>query len=224
MDEKSIIRIIKDARAKVIEHAKESSEAYDIRSKIEWQNRRYFLDDLSIQFLERETGMPLPKIVFISYSYSTALIYYRHLEEILKQAGFNVITGFNPSEGDKGGVLTRVLTQIKRCSVYLGILTKEMKVSTQNGEVRWAPSVWTIEEKGMALAFGKPFVLMVEEGIHEDYWRKTTPERVHELFNQQNFYGKALDVVEAIKSRYQEALIDFMDRGIPMRVAPSELG
>lgn len=222
MNEKNITHIIKQTRSKVIDRARASAEASDVKSKIEWQNRRQFLDDLYLQFQEKEQATPLLPRVFISYSFSTGVIHYEHLKRQLEQAGFEVVTGFDPAEGDKGGVLTRVLGQIRKSTLYLAILTKEMKVSTPSGD-RWAPSVWTVEEKGMALALGKPFVLMVEEGIHEDYWRKTTPEKVHMQFNQQNFYDKADDTVEALKNRYHEAETDYRDRGIPMKRATSEL-
>ncbi len=221
-DKMNITHIIKQTRSIVIERARTSAEDLDLKSKIEWQNRRQFLDDLSQQFQEMKQGALPQRRVFISYSYSSGILYFEYLKMQLEKAGFEVVTGFDPAEGDKGGVLTRVLGQIRRSTLYLAILTKDMKVSTQGGD-RWAPGVWIVEEKGMALALGKPFVLMVEEGIHDDYWSKTTAEIVHEKFNQQNFYDKVVDTIDELKKRYHEFEIEYMDRGVPTKRATSEV-
>src|SRR5205085_10645014 len=109
------------------------------------------------------------------------------MQNSLKRAGFEVVTGFQQHLGDNDNILTRVRSQLTRSDVYLGILTKEVEVRVADAQVRWAPSVWTMEEKGMALALQKPFVLMVEEGIHEDFWRKTTPGSVHQIFNDNTY-------------------------------------
>jgi len=62
----------------------------------------------------------------------------------------------------------------------------------------------------MALALAKPFTLLVQQGIHKDYWYKTAPEKVHLKFTEDTFDQKADEIVETIFERYEELVIDFL--------------
>lgn len=152
------------------------------------------------------------KIIFVSYSKKSGEEYFQYVKKRLEKIGFSVTTGFEHHADDRGNVLKRVLGQLKRSSVYLGVLTKDLQVTVPEG-IRWAPGVWTVEEKGMALAMNKPFVLMVQDGIHKDYWQKTAGERVHHMFNSTNYLTIAEGVVEDVSDRYTELAEQFLDRG-----------
>ena len=56
----------------------------------------------------------------------------------------------------------------------------------------------------MALALKKPFVLMIEEGMHKDYWQKTAPHKVHYIFSKKNFKQKAEQAIESVIAKYEE--------------------
>ena len=217
-EKKSVESVIKQARSKVIQHATAAEDSFDVLAKIEWQNRRVFLDDLLRDFRQERLGRAPGKSVFISYSVNSGTIYFEFMKEKLREIGFEVLTGFQKSPGDKGAVLARVLGQINRSTLYLGLLTKEMRVSGPHGEAQWSPSVWTMEEKGMALALGKPFALLVQRGIHTDYWIKTAPDKVHVEFTDENFNQKAREIVDALLERYEELVVEFLGKGDSLTV------
>jgi len=154
----------------------------------------------------RREALPLPqpggKTVFLSFSVASGRVYFEAVSQALREAGFEVVTAFQPHPDDNSGVLRRIRWQLSRSSLFVAILTKDVQVRRPDGSLTWAPSVWAMEEKGMALGLQKPTVLMVEEGIDDDFWRKTTPERVHHAFNGGNYHEVARQVSDAVTDRY----------------------
>jgi len=206
MNKKSItIDLLKEAESTAIKRALEARDNNQYSEKIKWESRRKYITRELRKYENLIIGSSVPPTVFISYSANTGLVYYKYMEKNLKERGFDVLTGFQRNEDDQSMVLKRVLKQIGRGTVYLGILTKEHKIQTGE-EIKWSPVVWTVEEKGMALALEKPFVLMIENGVHDDFWKKTTPERVHFVFDKENFYRIAFEVIDDIVERYHEAM------------------
>jgi predicted nucleotide-binding protein len=196
-------KLLKDAWRKVKDRA---ALATDIDDKISWEQRRALLDDeiRSIQMLEE--GTDLPRTVFISYSTTSGNMYFSRLKQLLTEAKFDVVTGFDDIQGSEGNILKTVLKQLARSTFYIGILTKEIKVD-QGRNARWSPGVWIMEEKGMALALGKPFLLMVHKEIHDDFWKKTTPMNLHISFDESDFESKAQEALNRVEGRYAEDLI-----------------
>jgi hypothetical protein len=196
-------KLLKDARNDVKDRA---ARATDLHDKIKWERRRAILEEeiSTVQMLEE--GKYLPKRVFISFSKSSGQRYFSDLENLLAEARFEVVTGFHDTMGTEGNILKTVLKQLARSTFYIGILTKEMEVR-EGRKSRWAPSVWISEEKGMALALEKPFLLLVDEEIHSDYWLKTTPANGHIFFNRESFEGRAKEAVERAEMRYMEYLL-----------------
>jgi hypothetical protein len=212
-EKKSIESVINQAKSHVIQQATAAETFGDLRSKIDYQNRRAFLDNLLREFREQKSGNAPSKSVFISYSVNSGSVFFEKLRSRLEGAGFEVVTGFQKAAGDRGSVLARILRQLRRSTLYLGLLTKEMRVKGPGGRDQWSPSVWTMEEKGMALALRKPFVLLVQEGIHKDYWLKTAPDKVHITFAENDFEDKANEIVETIHDRYDEVIMEFYGQG-----------
>src|SRR5262249_12300165 len=107
--------------------------------------------------------------VFVSYS-SSGERFGKQAVKTFLDAGIVAKTGFDDELQEKKNVLSAVKDAIGSCALFLGIWTPEYELvekgSRQN--VRAAPSVWMLEEKGMAEAFNKPFRLLVEETIHND--------------------------------------------------------
>jgi hypothetical protein len=204
---KRIGSYIKDARNQAIQNALDAATHEDLLGKIAWQQRRAFFEAQEKYFLRREGAWKPPKTVFLSYSQPSGATQFTVLRDQLAGEGFNVLTGFHEHAEDSGTVLGRILAQLRESSIYLSLLTKEYEVRTQQGDKRWAPSVWTMEEKGMALALGKPFIVLVEDGIHTDFWLKTAPGKVHYSFTPENFVQRSKDVVKEVKKRYEEVVL-----------------
>lgn len=200
----SITRAIREAEATAVHEAIAARNRGGLREKVAWEARARYLRSLYAEFRTLADDIE-SKVVFISYSVHSGELYFKHMEQLLKASGFTVTTGFRSDPGDKSNVIKRVRAQVQRSAVYLGILTKELQVRLTEDDYRWAPSVWTMEEKGMALALDKPLVLMVEGGIHDDFWLKTAPESIHHKFDSENYVEVAEAVHEAIVQRYIES-------------------
>lgn len=209
----SVESVILQARSKILERVSVADQAGDPMARRDCQRRLTFLDSLLREVGGRNSDRVPDRTVFVSYSLQLGTPYFEVLKGLLEAAGFEVVTGFQKADGDKGFVLARVLLQLKRSTIYVGLLTKEMPVLGPKGEEHWSPSVWTMEEKGMALVLGKPFILLVEEGIHDDYWKKTAGERVQFKFSKRNAKKMIREVVDAVKDRYRELEGEFYDQG-----------
>lgn len=171
--------------------------------KREWTDKVAFLDAQIRQFQVLADGGPVPPRIFISYSKQNGTRYFVHVKKLLTEFGYEVVTGFDDAKEGQGQVLKNVLEQLKRSTVYLGILTKDVKIETP-GAPRWSPAVWVMEEKGMALGLEKAFVLLVDEDMDPDSWQKTSPQRIHIFFKDKNFLERLEQVVRAVDERYQE--------------------
>lgn len=213
IEQDSVESVILQARSKVLERASIAEQSGDPMSRRDCQRRLTFLDRLLREVGGRSADRMPDRSVFISYSLSSGTTYFEVLKSFLEAAGFDVITGFQKADGDKGFLLPRVMLQLKRSTIYVGLLTKEMPVKGPQGQEHWSPSVWTMEEKGMALVLGKPFILLVQDGIHDDYWVKTAGERVHFKFTRRNSKAVIREVVDAVKDRYRELEGEFYEQG-----------
>lgn len=213
-EQRSVAAELHDARSKTIYRAVDTSRRGAAREKREWEDRRKYIDRLLNEFALLDKPEAIGRTVFVSYSDKTGSPYFEMLKARLLKDKFEIHTGFDhPAQTDDGTILGRILTQLRRSSLYCGILTKEIEVREKDGVARWAPSVWTVEEKGMALALGKPFVLLVEDGVHEAFWIKTTPHKVHEVFRSDNFHDKLEHAVEALLARYNEIAMQYLETG-----------
>ena len=190
----------------MVDQAARANRMHSTAEKAEFERRREYVLDLLEDFKTLESQVSPPKRVFISFAKATGEKVFEAVSKRLEEQGFEVTTGFKVDKQDQGYVLRRVLTQMKRSTIYVGLLTKTLEVIVREGERLSAPSVWTVEEKGMALALKKPVILMVEDGIHEDFWQKVLPHRVHHVFNRYNFNEKVDDLVADVSSRYEEAV------------------
>jgi hypothetical protein len=199
-------KMLREARIRVIRRAAKAERSKNQLEKVSWELRRAILDEELNRFQMSQEGQLLPKRVFVSYSQTSGTKYFGQLQRLLKVANFEVIDGFREVRGTDGNILRNVLHQLRRSTFYMAILSKEIPVRHGRG-VRWAPGVWLSEEKGMALALERPFVLLIHEEIYEDFWKKTTPEKAHIFFNDKNFGKQAKDAVERANNRYDEYII-----------------
>ena len=202
-----ISKLLRAARSTAIDEAvAAANKGESPRVKVNWEVRRDYIQRVFLSFdaLAEEAG---GKVIFVSYSKATGAEQFEYLAALLDQSRFEVATGFQAHREGKGRVLRQILGQLSRCAVYVAIMTKELEFRASAGEASWAPSVWIVQEIGMALALRKPFVLMIDQAIHEDYWRKVLPDRVHHMFDGSIFKGVAEKVVEEIEDRYSEVAL-----------------
>jgi len=187
----------------ILKHAKETSVymAKDANKKgkpdlgIRWEQRAKYYEKLLARFTSREDGLEIPRRAFVSYSKNSATMHYKAVRNYLEKDGFDVKDGFQDHKKAEGKVLKTVLNQMRTCSLFIGILTQEYQYN-HTGKMRWSPSIWSLAEIGMAISIGIPYILLVQEEIHEDCWRKVSPEKVHFHFNDDDFDNKCIEMIE----------------------------
>ncbi len=134
------------------------------------------------------------KTVFLSYRFAEEE-YVEGLRRLLEQSRFKVITGKSANTFISKAVLSR----IRESQFFLCLMTKDK----EKADGTFTTSPWLIEEKGAALAFGKPIVLMVEEGVSDIGGLQGDWQRIH--FGAKGFLSAALEAVEQLKSYVGES-------------------
>ena len=194
MIEKSATRAeVKRAMEGAIKLAQQASVEGLSQDKISWERRAKYFEGLLMELRQQEDGLGFPKRAFVSYSRRTGAMHFSILKKILTGSGFEVKDGFQSHEKAEGKVLKTVLNQLKTSTVFIGVLTRELQFN-ESGKMQWAPSVWSIEEVGMAIAIGIPYTLLIQDGIHEYFWSKVTPDREHIHFNDDTFEDSAREM------------------------------
>lgn len=204
--QKTIAALLGEARDRMVDQAARANRTHSASDKAEFERRRLYVSDMLEEFKSLESQVSPPKRVFVSFAKSTGMEAFEAVKARLESQGFEVATGFDRTKADRGYILRRVLTQMRRSTIYVGLLTKTLEVTSRDKKKLSAPSVWTVEEKGMALALGKPVVLMVEDGIHEDFWQKVLPHKVHHVFSAVDFQEKMEDLIADVSQRYKDAV------------------
>jgi len=100
-------------------------------------------------------------------------------DKVLYPNGFKLLEG--RVEGLEDFRLT-ILSKIRRARFFLCLLTRRTELAT--GE--YASSVWLYQETGVAVAFGKKPLLLVEEGISSEYIGAFQDIYEHILFARSN--------------------------------------
>ncbi|MFO0901009.1 MAG: hypothetical protein U0836_26570 [Pirellulales bacterium] len=115
---------------------------------------------------ERTTfyGGVTPLSVFVAYQFNEGdSQLFRYLkEDLLEKTGFSVVDG--RAEGLED-FRTSILDKIRRCQFFLCLLTKRGQLSG-GGHVS---SVWLYQETGVAIAYGKKPLLLVDRELDRQY-------------------------------------------------------
>lgn len=218
-----IAEALDNTKTQLINQAIEARKAGNAAVQDDTERRMNYISRLITDLGDREDHPAYRKRVFISYSSNTGSDYSEYIESQLRAVHhFDVVTGFSDLSEDDEVVLDVVLRALRTSSLFLGIFTKEYPI-VHGGHTTWAPSVWTIEEKGMALALGLPFVLLVEEGVDEDYWKKTTPADRHFIFSKGSFHATADSALKQVSKKHTSKLVSLFqhDRTGPARSGSS---
>jgi ActR/RegA family two-component response regulator len=134
------------------------------------------------------------KTVFVSHRFAEQE-YVEGLHRLLEQNGFKVITGKSANTYISKAVVTR----IRKYQFFLCLMTRDK----EKVDGTFTASPWLLEEKGAALALGKPIVLMVEEGVSDIGGLQGDWQRIH--FGPKGFLSAALEAVEQLKSYVGES-------------------
>ena len=191
----SIFKQLERARQATIKEASSATKQKRYSDKTKWEVKRDFLTDLINEFKKFDDSHIQTDTVFISFSHDK-LPYFDLLKDKLKEQGIIAINGFEDSQDNRDTVTKNVLSQIKSSSMYVGIMSKELTITNCDDEGNcYMPSIWTMEEKGMAFGLKKPFLLVIEKGVHKDFWRKTAPMERHIFFDGYEGYKSMLDQI-----------------------------
>lgn len=127
--------------------------------------------------------------VFLSYRFAEK-DYVEGLTNLLGKSGFEVVTG----QAANTYISKAVIERIKECDYFLCLMTP----SARKDDGTYTTSPWLLEEKGVALAFEKQIVLMIEEGVTDFGGLQGDWQRLH--FGSKGFLIAALQAVEQLKS------------------------
>ena len=146
----------------------------------------------------------LEPAIFVSFSGDEGLVLYRQALTVIHGTRATPVgPSFKPKSGmQKEGapeVSEHVLSRMKPCFGFLGILTAEMKLTSGAG----VPGPWVQIEAGMAMAYGLRCVLMIENGVHQDFWRKPFGHLRHVAFDRPVFKARVTDALTIFQEHYR---------------------
>lgn len=130
-----------------------------------------------------------PRSVFLSYRFAEEE-YVAGLAELLRQNNFEVVTG----QSSNTYISRSIIDRIRESAFFLSLITR----ADAKADGTFTTSPWLLEEKGVALAFGKPLVLMIEEGVSDFGGLQGDWQRIH--FGPKGFLTAALEAVAQLKS------------------------
>ena len=145
----------------------------------ELQRVRRIAEDERINFqkqLERVAILMPPDMdgnaVFVAYSYDAASKRVAgDFKNVLAQRGIRPVDG----QVDKAGSLsTQIVAKLRACGGFVGILTPRPKAAGNSSSV----SIWIAEEKGAAVALGKPVIIIAHKAIDRDGFGKLEGDSV----------------------------------------------
>ncbi len=144
--------------------------------------------------------------VFLSYSYQPEdEILSSGMVQLLESKKFHVVKGKSDS---LGSIKDSIVNQVMSCKYFLSIMTRRKKVQKET----FATSTWFLEEKGLAIGAGKTIVLMIEEGISEEFFGTMQGDIQRFHFNRStNFMAKCLDVADLMEKDRNEYLSKLSD-------------
>ncbi len=155
------------------------------------------LDDLICKSFKikqkNEKKETIEKSIFLSYSFNkddTELV--KGFIDFLESSGFKVITGVkNPI----GSLSKSILRKIQSAEKFVVVMTKRDK--KENG--KYTTSSWLLEEKGVAIAYYKPCLMLVENEIDntEIGGMQGDDQRLH--FTRNNFTSIVAEAIKMLK-------------------------
>lgn len=210
-DRKDIQKLLAEKREELISEAVVARSQGREREKQQLTNRRVVIDHLIRRFEKFSTGRAIPKRVFVAFADRNGRALKNLLAKLLgkEDGGFSVVTGFDDPTTPQENILKKVLTHLNNVSVFVGILTPDVLVDAQHDT--YAPSVWVTEEKGMALALGLPYLLLIHEKVDAHHWEKTARGQEVYRFTDKNKAEVFEKAVKAIVVKWQLRRESFLE-------------
>lgn len=199
-------RLLENASRSAQRKYEKSKELNNVQKKKHWQKVKVYLENAKMRIANASQLPGLSKTVFIAYSERTGGEYCILLKEELEKKGFTVLTGFMKAEKNEGMLVKNVLNHLHQCTVYVALLTRVHAIKGVGEDIKYCPGAWVIFEAGMAIALNKPFVLLVENGIHDDFRKNVVSAYRHLQFNNYYHFKKHIvkQAVEEVGDRYAE--------------------
>jgi len=192
------------------ELAVENYNTYNIRDRnqaYKWELRKNYIYDQIINFKTELHGKIPSKRIFISYrNKERAKKFYTLLKNGLDIAGFITCTGFGIKE-NQYRLVESIRSEIQSSSIFIAIFTCENDIIIDDKMAK-APSIWTIEEKGMALGMKIPILILYDKEIHKKFYTQTTGNVVHLPIENDSHFKKTTvpDAVLQVKNIYRYLL------------------
>jgi hypothetical protein len=166
------------------------------------EQRAVYLEQLKVDWLR--ASRLLDPAIFVSFSGEEAEALHRQAMTIVRATkAIPVGPHFRTESGMKQegapGVADHVLYRMNPCYGFLGIVTAEMKLTSGAG----VPGPWVQIEAGMAMAFRLRCVLMVEKGVHQDFWRKPFGHLRFVAFDRSMFKARVTRAMTIFQEHYR---------------------
>ncbi|MBC9783476.1 pentapeptide repeat-containing protein [Heliobacterium chlorum] len=138
--------------------------------------------------------------IFLAYSYRTVDDeFVEGFKEVLISQGYEVLDG----KADRiGSISQAILDKIFNSDMAVIVMTKRDK--KENG--KYTTTAWLLEEKGVALAFGKDVAMFVEEEIDESDIGGLQGDAQLFHFTRNNFLMKVMSFIKILKSRNEKSM------------------
>lgn len=113
----------------------------------------------------REAEGREPNTVFLAYGYDKETVeLVALLRSLLEAHQIKIIDG----RVDKAGSLSRqIIDRIRHSAMFVGILTPRDQIKGQKKSIT---SIWVVEEKGVATAFGLPVLMIVDAQVASQFY------------------------------------------------------
>jgi len=130
-----------------------------------------------------------PNSIFVSFRFEE-VEYFDGIKKLLSERGLTVITG----ERSNSSIGVAIIERIRKSQCFLSLMTRH----SRKDDGRYTTSPWLLEEKGAAIALGKPIILMVEEEVDDVGGLQGDWQRIH--FKPKGFINAALQAAEQAAS------------------------
>ncbi len=179
----------------------------DDLAESEVEAKRAYLD-MMLQEEMHNNKLSNPK-VFVSFAGSTGRQIFEDVIKRINQTktpdkliSFHAQHGMRIDGKGESEVRNHILSAMKPCCIFIGILTEEYQLT--GGEGRFAPGGWSLFEAGMALSLGLPVIFFFQEGIHDEFWKKYLGDKRHVPFTLKTYQRGLGSLMKRIQEAYRD--------------------
>ena len=177
-------RLSRESLKQLAEQSKSAKTGTEAES-----DRDHRVEELVARVSASRQSIPKENTVFLSYRFAETE-YAEGLIPLLEERGFSIVTG----KRSNTYISKAIIDRIRDCQYFLCLMTRDK----EKADGTFTTSPWLLEEKGVALAFGKQIVLMVEEGVDDFGGLQGDWQRIH--FGPKGFLKAALEAAQQLAS------------------------